>query len=642
MQKQLLIESIRTKKYGSDPFALKLKAIIEKDIDTVRTLDSEELQTILAYIREVLESKWDEFHTKLLSADFRKNYIFVACYLDICIKLFNVANRMQATLGLERPSLTPISELTIVRLVYGRDGTCSRIFYQDKTGRKNTIPIYIPMQPIWSKCMLLFLYQTRDYISNKVFTITSGDIVAFIHEHTHLPLNLFPRQHMLRYLYINNRAIQQKFDQDALVDIAHLVRHSILELQTTYNPWTRMGHSVQQEYIEFRIPHTNVNTDSVPEVWRQTLYDATHYITYEDDQYWTSEHYTPIPEFLVYGTGIHTKTKGTYVTGDPTSTTKGYTISNSRRFFVPTVAVDGTVTFSEDGVMTIYEKLPLTPFIHNNVYIESVLPIELDDIQDDDGDIPSTPIDEEILDRGIHRLAPNAIYIGIDTSPLCVAVCIATMQLISFENDMPRKYEDAVVQVSYFNNGNDTQLSSVSTFIRACIDNKTPEDINITIEAPLPSGIHVDNNQSNFTKRVQDHLKNTLKVQITTLKTKSVRKYLLGMTPTAKLIYPNLYTHRCSPINKKTAPGKRANRFILYLTLLQLGFVVNDYLESDELLVDEYVDDDDDDDVGYNKNTKIINRATKHPVSDIVDCIALTIMLQGTYLNKPLDPLKNL
>jgi hypothetical protein len=585
-------------------------------------LDPQQMQDVLTYIRDVLFLDWDVFLHLLEQTDVWTNLerMFVTCYLDICIKLFNVCNRVEATSGLERPSLSTLYKDTIAKIGYNHDGTCYRIFYHDKTGRNRTTPTYIPMGPLWSTCMLLFLYKTRTSTNTRfVFSAASNankpwrknkaskEILAFIHTKTGLPTTIFPRQHMLRMLYINNKACEVDFEQESLSNIACIVRHSVGMLQTVYNTWTRLTHSMRVTKLPVVVFNKTITLSATVHAWCiQNFCSDLNAVTYKDDLYWYEDLPTlPHGTTLRYGRDILPRKNPP----NKKQPRRDYTCFRTGR---TGTSVIGTVSASRICLDNGYT----TPTINET-------DIEMLELGADPFILPSytysgkQPIPDEIrlelpqFDSPIpYNIGTSTMYIGIDASPMCIAVCVATEQIL----EISKSRIQSVPHVSYFTDKNRENLFiKVFTYISSV---QILGHTKIAIEAPLPSGMHVDKNQSDFTTALRTFLSTRLHTRMIELKPKSIRRFILDQHPDI-----DMYSDIITLSKERTVGGKCANRFKLYLTLVYFGLDINQYgIDLPDYIVgDEEVSP---------ATLQLIKIVTAHPVSDIIDCIAVTIVLQ--------------
>jgi hypothetical protein len=172
-------------------------------------------------------------------------------WLDVMIKMTNAPNRIQNSTWLEVPSKHPVSTRTKARLVYTHTGVLDRMFYNDKVGKMGAMPTLVPLGSYLSFFMAAYLlYCTppgSDYVfdTNKTthWSIKSTVYLEQLqspHHVTDIPSWLFKTQHGLRSTAIGALCALHRFDTDKLLEIAHISRHTINVLLTDYAYWSKL------------------------------------------------------------------------------------------------------------------------------------------------------------------------------------------------------------------------------------------------------------------------------------------------------------------------------------------------------------------------------------------------------------------
>ena len=175
-------------------------------------------------------------------------------WLDVAIKLTNVATRVELTRFLEMPG-GPIGLATKAKLLYygtvdGRP-VFSRVCYMDKTGRTGVPPVVIPMGPLLSYLMGMYLMTFRGkkikadgcpspYVFGTWGEVASSEILSFVQNELGLGETAIMKQHELRRLYLNRHVMFDSYDLSAFTRMGLLTRHDANTMSDYYLPWRRV------------------------------------------------------------------------------------------------------------------------------------------------------------------------------------------------------------------------------------------------------------------------------------------------------------------------------------------------------------------------------------------------------------------
>ena len=618
------------------PYLKLLIPLFKQNIEIIpEKLDVVQSQSFLYYIRYCLNLEWNRFHHLLFQHDTWKQHehMWVTCYLDICIKLFNIANRIEVTMYLTRPpeyrNINSSRKITTsidtkCRLII-TNNYFYYLFLKDKTGRVDTMPSIVSLKPVWRDCLKQYLQKTKFLNSIYVYSTYSGtvwknaskDIVGFlstlmhpkITPHTTLTF-IIGRQHILRDICINNLACKAKYDQSTLTYIASLVRHSVETLQHFYAKWTRFANSIVEipEYIDFEpmLENTVVQKDMIGN-------DNN-----TDDQYWLSDLYIsfqdlPLVTLNSHDIGKHFLPRLYTMNRNPTNADYAYIHVNK----IQKVSLRGDVHRSQhiSDSSTEFNRT-----CKHHIEYPIIKHIKLMDK----------------YNPTINKTAPQPLYqrklklskryyIGIDASPHCIAMCIAHDELFVInENNTKRAH----VRYWTYTKNTDVHVSflAVAEEIKRLlhVHNLRVDEISIAIESPLPNGIFVSGQQQEFTKLLSRYLCTTLKTTLIEISTKQT-----------KLLILSLYKKSTTVDSRRlhNFGGKKLSKSKMYFTLVyHLKYTICDYLHIDDkekYMVPEYHKDDDID------LKEFVNKSKGHPVSDIVDAIAVAMVLQQLDLYRP-------
>jgi hypothetical protein len=241
-------------------FGLILLTPQEKQDEAYKNLDTLQLLSIRNHIVQFLSTskkKWDTL-IELAVNDNRFDILESLCqreeyclWLAIAMKLTNVANRIQGTVKLEIPDLNKTASFqdrTVSKLIYVGNGQFERLFVADKRG-KQMKPTVIPMgqtlsfyMGIWllstktSHCVRKYVFDTGD---GKEWTSASSDIRTALTEI--IPEWLIPKQSELRILGEATMAVLFQFDRRSMNLMGLLSRHSVEVIEADYVKWSRLG-----------------------------------------------------------------------------------------------------------------------------------------------------------------------------------------------------------------------------------------------------------------------------------------------------------------------------------------------------------------------------------------------------------------
>ena len=169
-------------------------------------------------------------------------------WLDVAIKMTNVANRVQASTKLEVPQLSnsaTFSSRNLARLVYGDDGLFERLFVADKVG-KDTKPVMIPLGKTLSFYLgsWLAIFEPSAYVfenKNRSLWNASKEITDFLAKIFPLHKWLVGKQSDLRVIGGSTMAVFTHFDRRSMDLMGLLSRHTVNVIEKDYLLWSRLG-----------------------------------------------------------------------------------------------------------------------------------------------------------------------------------------------------------------------------------------------------------------------------------------------------------------------------------------------------------------------------------------------------------------
>ena len=175
------------------------------------------------------------------------------CWVDILAKLTNVANRVQATTYLEKPSIKEASVSSVSRLTYYGNKLLSIIFLRDKVGKLNTLPTRVPLtQPASTFiCMLVCakLLASSRYVfvgdNLNEWKACSSKVRSYVTRTMNVPDHLFPRQHFLRALFINRFLVEREYSERALRLVGIVSRNHGETVESHYASWASLYHEMR-------------------------------------------------------------------------------------------------------------------------------------------------------------------------------------------------------------------------------------------------------------------------------------------------------------------------------------------------------------------------------------------------------------
>jgi hypothetical protein len=208
------------------------------------------------------------------------DHVFFACWLDVAVRLTNVPSRTQCTYALEMPSTDrdmSYGTHTVARLVY-RQAQLHRVTMMDKVGTSQK-PVSSPLHPMLTFYVGCWLRFFHNRVSNWVYHTYTGepwhatmstDVLKFVRRGL-LPPKMFPDTKCLRVLGLAGLVVHADLDRGKMRYIAKLARHSVEVLETEYLRWTRYNRADHRRGVPHRIaslpwPPADVSDDLRAEV----------------------------------------------------------------------------------------------------------------------------------------------------------------------------------------------------------------------------------------------------------------------------------------------------------------------------------------------------------------------------------------
>jgi hypothetical protein len=471
--------------------------------------------------------------------------------LVVYLKLMNTPNRVELTMNFRLNPITLIYPNTSVRcrlVFFPKSQLLARLFLYDKQGTINTVPTIVPMNPnltsVFGQYLQRYGISKGEFIfpakstGQTIWKDASANLKSFmsdiLNEEQKEEPNEEPTEesddkvtfnvHKLRSIFLVYLMVKKNFAADYLRLAAYLERHDVVQSETTYMKWMRLGSfSVSQPVTQIQL--------------------TTIALPHETNEFLTTLFHPNVPDM-------------------------------SRHL----------------------RDRPLLPPFGNKV----------------------AEIDSEVT--ALKEGPFHGMYIGIDTSPKCTAVCIYYKNLSNGTND----YRVFVFNRDKKNNPNPASsaehisiyakekdlLTAIETEISHQLDasdskNDDRSTVSIAVESRLPMAYRVSAAQGRHTDRIKQEI-----IQMITginlfrgprikYEELTVQNIIRTMERDAKAVITR-------DAGYSLYPRKKKNMVCMY-------FLERQFMSSLK---------------GYFEEPPVLPKWEQHPLSDIVDSLAITYWLK--------------